>query len=96
MAVVHAPGLPSLSAQQSPSVVLGHVFQILDVVAGPWVLAGPVQPPPRLAVLLVSGYPVMPGDVRTLGIDLPVQETRADGLGSRLDEIAGMGYPDLD
>src|SRR6516165_1135568 len=64
-AVVHAGGPPSLSAQQSTGVVLRHVFQILDVVARPRVLAGPVQPPPRLAVLPVAGYPVTPGDVPT-------------------------------
>jgi len=76
LAVVHALGPPSLSAQQSTGVVLGHVLQVLDVVAGPRVLAGPVEPPPRLAVLLVAGYPVMPGDMPTLGVNLPVQQPR--------------------
>ena len=76
--------------------VLGHVLQVLDVVAGPRVLAGPVQPPPRLAVLLVAGYPVTPGDVPTLGVNLPVQQPRADGLGRPLDKFPGVGYPDLD
>ena len=96
LAVVHALGPPSLSAQQSTGVVLGHVLQVLDVVAGPRVLAGPVQPPPRLAVLLVAGYLVAPGDVPTLGVNLPVQHPRADGLGRRLDKFPGVGYPDLD
>ena len=90
-------GLIAVCAQQSTGVVLGHVLQVLDVVAGPRVLAGPVQPPPRLAVLLVAGYPVMPGDVPTLGVNLPVQQPRADGLGRRLDKFPGVGYPrDLD
>jgi len=77
-------------------VVLGHVLQVLDVVAGPRVLAGPVQPPPRLTVLLVAAYPVTPGDVPTLGVNLPVQQPRADDLGRRLDKFPGVGYPDLD
>ena len=76
--------------------VLGHVLQVLDVVAGPRVLTGPVQPPPRLAVLLVAGYPVTPGDVPALGVNLPVQQPRSHGLGHRLDKIPGVGYPDLD
>src|SRR5580693_6511984 len=66
------------------------------VIAGPRVLAGPVQPPPRLAVLLVAGDPVAPGDVPTLGVNLPVQQPRTDGLGRRLDKFPGLGYPDLD
>ena len=74
-----------------PGVVLGHVLQVFDVVAGPRVLAGPVQPPPRLAVLLVAGYPVTQGDVPTLGVNLPVQQPRADGLGRRLDKFPGGG-----
>jgi hypothetical protein len=49
-----------------------------------------------LAVLLVAGYPVTPGDVPTLGVDLPVQQPRADGLGLRLEKFRGVGYPDLD
>src|ERR1700757_2851787 len=75
--------------------VLGHVLQILDVVTGPRVLAGPVQPPPGLAVLLVAGYPVAPGDMPTLGVDLPVQQARAEGLGRRLDKFPGVDS-DLD
>ena len=96
LVVVHALGPPSLSAQQSTGVVLGHVLQVLDVVAGPRVLAGPVQPPPRLAVLLVAGYPVTPGDVPTLGVNLPIEQPRADGLVRWLDKFPGLGYPDLD
>jgi hypothetical protein len=76
--------------------VLGHVLQVLDVVASPRVLAGPVQPPPRFTVLLVADYPVAPGDVPALGINLPVQQPRAEGLGRRLDEFPRVGYPDLD
>jgi hypothetical protein len=49
-----------------------------------------------LAVLLVAGYAVTPGDVATLGVNLPVQQPRADGLGRRLDKFPGVGYPDLD
>ena len=88
--------MPSLSAHQPTGVVLGHVLQVFDVVAGPRVLAGPVQPPPRLAVLFVAGYPVPVGDVPSLGINLPVQQPRAEGLGNRLDKFTGVGYPDLD
>src|SRR6202023_1033926 len=94
--VVHALGPPPLPAQQSTGVVLGHVLQVLDVVAGPRVLPGPVQPPPRLAVLLVAGYPVTPGDVPALGVNLPVQQPRADGLGRLPEKFPGIGYPDLD
>ena len=61
--------------------VFGHVLQVFNVVAGPRVLAGAVQPPPRLAVLLVAGYPVAPGDVPALSINLPIQQPRAEGLG---------------
>jgi hypothetical protein len=49
-----------------------------------------------LAVLLVAGYPVTPGDVPTLGVNLPVQQPGAQGLGRRLDKFPGVGYPDLD
>ena len=89
LAVVHALGLPSLSPQQSTRVVLGHVLQILHFVAGPRVLAGPVQPPPRLAALLVTGYPVTPSDVPTLDVNLPVQQPWPEGLGRRLGNSRG-------
>jgi hypothetical protein len=49
-----------------------------------------------LAVLLVAGYAVTPGDVPTLGVNLPIQQPRAHGLRRRLDKFPGVGYPDLD
>jgi hypothetical protein len=49
-----------------------------------------------LTVLLVAGYPVTPGDVPTLGVNLPVQQPRADGLGHRLERFPGVANPDLD
>lgn len=82
--------------QQPAGVVLGYVLQILDVIAGPRVLARPVQRPPRLAVLLEAGYPVTPGDVRTLGVNLPVQQPRTDDVGHSLVKFPGLGYADLD
>ncbi|ODQ99711.1 hypothetical protein BST27_09920 [Mycobacterium intermedium] len=75
--------------------VFGHVLQVLDLVAGPRVLTGTVQPPPRLAGLLVASYPITPGNVPTFAINLPVQQPRANNLGRRLEKFPWVGYPDL-
>src|ERR1700693_5582605 len=44
----------------------------------------------------VAGYPIAPGDVPALGVNLPVQQPRAESPGRRLNEFPRVCYPDLD